>query len=133
MIGSYHFSSDILPLLLSAAMMLVLAVYAWRHRGVAGATPFALSASLVVLANSANALELASDDLALMTFWRQVWFALMVPQGLTSLALALEYAGVKRVTRRSWALLGIIPFVALLLMLTNDAHHLIWTQVWFDG
>ena len=128
----YAFTPRILPVLFAIAIPVILAVYAWRHRTVAGATPFALMQSLSVLTYLANAVELAAADLPGKLFWRQIWFSSLIPQGPLALAIAVEYAGIKSITRRTWALLSLIPFVALLLMLTNDAHHWVWTQVWFD-
>lgn len=127
----YAFTPDMLPLLLSAPIQLILALYAWRHREVAGATPFALVGFLFTLTTLANALEIAATDLPLKIFWRQIWFSSLLPQGPLSLAVAVEYAGLK-ISRRTWALLSLIPFLALLLMLTNDEYHLIWTRIWFD-
>lgn len=130
---SYALTPHMLPLLLAAPIQLVLALYAWRHRDVAGATPFALMGCFFTLTTLANALEVAATDLPVKIFWREVWFASLLPQGPLSLAVGVEYAGIKSIPRRTWALLSLIPFLALLLMLTNDQHHLIWTQIWFDG
>ena len=56
----YAFTPRILPVLFAIAIPVILAVYAWRHRTVAGATPFALMQSLSVLTYLANAVELAA-------------------------------------------------------------------------
>ncbi len=129
----YAYTPDILPLLSAAAMLLVLAVFAWRHRTVASATPFAIIQSLLLVANLANALELAAVEFPLKVFWRQIWFASLLPQGPLWLATAIKYAGIKSITRRGWMLLSLIPSIAFLLLFTNDAHHLIWAAVWQDG
>ncbi len=129
----YVFTPYILLPLCAVAMHSVLAVYAWRHRAVAGAIPFALMQSCAVLTYLANGFEIAAPDLSFKFFWRQVWAASITPQGPLALALAADYVGLKTITRRAWALLGLIPFIALLLIFTNDAHHLFWTRVWLDG
>ncbi len=129
----YAFTPHILLQLGAAAMQVVLALYAWRHRAVAAAAPFAVMQSLSVLTYLANTLEIAATDYPAKFFWRQIWFSSLMPQGPLALAIAVDYAGIKSIARRAWTLLMLIPFIALLLMLTNDAHHLIWTQVWFDA
>ena len=132
--GAYHYSSDILPLLLSAVMPLALAVYAWRQRAVPGATPFAITQLLLAAANLANIFEISANDLPLMLVWRQAWYLYLVLVPLAWLAFAIEYAGwSKRLTRRVWALLAAPSAISAVLMLTNDWHRLIWERVWFDG
>ncbi len=129
----YHYSSDLLPLLLSAAIALLLAVSAWRQRAVAGAAPFVVLQALVVCSSIANALQIASDNLAQMAFWLQVWAIFLFPMPVASLAFASEYAGVtRRLPRLVWALLLSVPIAVEVLSVTNDAHHLIWARIWLD-
>jgi len=46
-----------------------------------------------------------------------------------ALCFALEYSGLgKWLTRRTVVLLAVMPLVYMLLILTNEVHHLVWTR-----
>ncbi|NOZ49102.1 MAG: PAS domain-containing sensor histidine kinase, partial [Chloroflexi bacterium] len=59
-------------LLASTAITTVLAIFAWRHRAVSGAPPFALLMFLAALWALANGLEMAGTDLPTKLFWANV-------------------------------------------------------------
>jgi signal transduction histidine kinase len=81
-----------------------------------------------------SALEVASTDLAARIFWvkfQSVWQPAIATAGLW---FALEYADLRRwLIRRNLILLAIPPLLWLLLALTNDTHHFLWSGFSFHG
>jgi len=82
----------------------------------------------------ANGLGLASTDDKARIFWWNFQLALLLPMINAELCFGIEYAGLgKWVNRQTYALLAIVPVAFVPLIFTNDIHHLVWTQIWFDG
>jgi len=61
-------------LLASTVITAALGLYAWRHRTVLGATPFAVLMFLAALWSFANGLEMAGTDLPTKLFWANVQY-----------------------------------------------------------
>jgi PAS domain S-box-containing protein len=130
----YEYTPNIWPLLASALFLSVMGFYAYRDRSVPGAVPFMFMVTLLLLWVISSALELAGTDSKTRIFWFKFDKALLLPAISAELCFALEYTGLyKWVTRRTVFALAILPFVFLLLILTNDTYHLIWTHIWSDS
>ncbi len=131
---AYQFTPYALPMLASAAFMAVLGVYAWHRRSVPGARPFViLMASMTAWAIGA-ALELAATDVPTKIAWIKFQAVWQLPATTAVFWFALEYANLDRwLTRRTIALLSIPPLLILILILTNDAHQLIWLGFSVEG
>jgi len=116
------------PAIVSTVFTAVLGVYGWRRRSVPGAFPFIGLMACCSLWALGSALELASTNLAAKIFWAKfqaAWQPAIVTAGLW---FALEYADLRRwLVRRNLILLAIPPFLWLLLTLTNDIHHFLWS------
>jgi PAS domain S-box-containing protein len=118
------------PLAVLTVVLVVSAFYVWWHRKV----PWAKTGTLLVLAGAVwmlgYTLELASVPLAAKIFWAKVQYVgiVIVPPG--SLAFVLQYTGHQKWLKSAVLLSGIISFVTLLLVITNEAHGLIWARVW---
>jgi PAS domain S-box-containing protein len=120
--------------LASAAFLAVLGIFATRHRTAPGAVPFIILVAMAIPWVLANGLGLASTEDTARIFWFKFQAALLLPLANAGLCFALEYAGLgKWLTRRLLVLLAILPLAFVLLILTNEIHHLVWTRVWFDG
>ncbi len=119
-------------LLASAAATAGLAVVAYRHREMPGATWFA--ALMVTLTNwsftYAVAIHLADPGWRLLVN-RIMWFSFpTVP--LFLFLFALSYTGHDDfITRRTVALVGAIPAIVIVAAWTNHWHHLLWTDQQF--
>ncbi len=119
-----------LPLIAAAAITSVSAVYIWRrHRATAART-----VALVLLAGAGwvvgYALEQAGADLNTKVLWYKVEILSVIIMSLTWLIFTLQYTGLQRwVTRRNVVLLSIIPFITLILVLTNEYYQFIWGSV----
>lgn len=134
MAASYQYTPYIWPMLASAAFTMALVIFVWRRRSVSGALPLAMAMLFTLPWAVGAALELAAIDAPTQIFWvkfQAVW-------GLTAntalLCFVLEYANLGRwLTRRTLTLLAIPPLLNVLLVFTNDAHHLIWLGFPFEG
>ena len=130
---NWQYNPYVLPLVIVAAVLVVLALFAWRRRPTPGAMPFALLMLAVAEWSLGYALELGSADLPTQTFWAKVEYLGIVSVPVMWLAFVLQYTGRdKWLTRRNAALVVIVPLVTLLLVLTNDAHGLIWSSIGHD-
>ncbi|MFW6063424.1 MAG: histidine kinase N-terminal 7TM domain-containing protein [Chloroflexota bacterium] len=115
---------------IAAAICLVVAAGVWARRKQPGATPFALLMVAVTLWAITYGLQLASDSLQTMTFWLKVMFVPVVNVPVLWLVFGVQFAGYgERLTRRTLAALYAVPALSLLLMLSNESHHLFWREV----
>jgi len=131
----YAYTPYIWPMLVSAALIAVLGIYAWRRRSVPGALPLAITMLFGVLWAVSAALELAAVDVPIKIFWyKSVMAVCIMPLSIARLCFVLEYAGLGRLLpRRNLVLLSIPPLLQFLLVLTNDIHHWMWLGFVFDG
>lgn len=129
----WQYTPYMLPLIITAAVSVVLAPLAWRHRRVSGAAPLALLMLAVFEWALGNTLELGSRELSVKLFWANLEYLGIVTVPGAWLALTLQYTGRGRwLTARNVALLAIAPIITLLLVWTNDAHSLIRSDPWLD-
>jgi len=130
----YEYTPYIWPFFACAVFLVAMGLYAFRDRTVPGAVSFIVLLTAIMLWVLANALGLAGTDDNTRIFWFKFERALILPAVIAELCFALEYAGLgKWVTRRAVFALAVLPFLFALLILTNDTHHLVWTQIWSDG
>ena len=119
-----------IPLLVAAGVSAVLAFHIlWRRYRVPGAR----TGVLLILASSewilGYMLELGSSIMLTKIFWNKVQYIGIVVMPLGWLIFTLHYTGRENwLTRKTFALLGIIPFFTLLLTFTNETHGLIWRR-----
>jgi PAS domain S-box-containing protein len=96
--------------------------------------PWAKTGTLLVLAGAVwmlgYTLELASVPLTAKIFWAKVQYVGIVIVPVGSLAFVLQYTGHRKWLKPAVLISSVISFVTLLLVLTNEAHGLIWTRVW---
>ncbi|MBN1814320.1 MAG: PAS domain-containing protein [Anaerolineae bacterium] len=118
------------PLYAAAVVSFTLALYARRHRSTQGASAFALLMAAAAEWALAYALSLISDGAALKLFWIKVRYLgiVIVPSAWLTFALLQTGRG-KWVTQRNLTLLAIEPLCILLLVWTNEWHHLYWVDV----
>jgi PAS domain S-box-containing protein len=125
----YHFTSNMLPLVVAAAISGALAWYTWQNRRTAGATPFSLLMFILFEWGISYILELAATDLSLKVFWANVSFIGVVATPVAWLTFAFEYTGRKVwLNARRLAILSIIPLTTIIIVFTNESHHLFRTS-----
>jgi phosphoserine phosphatase RsbU/P len=123
-------SPYIVPLLIAALISAALAVYAWQRRGGGGAQAFTVTMAGMASWALVNALQWASASREGQLFWAQSRFVATELVVASFLVFALQYSGrIKELTvRRLFPLLP-IPLIILLLVGTNESHHLFWSAV----
>jgi len=122
------------PLFLIAVALAIVALaaslYVWHVRATYGSIPLLLLTLVAAQWSLCFGLEVASTDPAAKLFWAKAqWF------GLT-LAPVLWLATAARGTsewplllgRRRWLLWLLVPALMMLLVVTNDLHHLVWSR-----
>jgi len=120
-------------LLASTVITAALGLYAWRHRIVLGATPFAVLMFLAALWSFANGLEMAGTDLSTKLFWANVQYLAYVTIPVAWLALALQISGRGEwLTRRNLALLAIEPTITLILVWADPVFGLVRRNIHLD-
>ena len=127
--GSYAYSHYVLLPICWGLLLLVLAWYSWRQRSVAGAQSLAVACLLAACWAIGNALEMAAVDFTTAVAWIKFQSLMQLPAATAILAFVLQYAGFGRwLNRGAVHLLTLPSIIVTLLVLTNDTHHLIWTD-----
>ena len=120
-----------IPLLAAAAILTACALYVFvRRRHVASSR----LGVLIMLATSGwligQALELSSARLESAVFWDKAQFVGICIVPTAWLVYALTYTGQQRwPMRRILILLSVVPITTFVLVVTNEAHGLIWSRV----
>jgi PAS domain S-box-containing protein len=131
---SYSYSPDIWPALITLALAIYLGAYSWRRRKIAAAKPFSVACYLGVFWTLGVILELSAVDFSTKVFWLKFQAVWQLPVAATIACFILQYAGLGRwLTRRTYTLLFLFPLLSVLMMLTNDSHHLIWIGFRMNG
>jgi PAS domain S-box-containing protein len=106
-----------------------LTVLAWRQRPKPGATPFAamMGAGTWWVVTSAIGLFTLDPGRRLLLHSLEWVSPILIPPAW--LVFALEYTSREEyVSRRTLAVLGVVPVVTLVLLVTNDFHSLLYTD-----
>ncbi len=122
------------PAIALVVFLAVLAIYGWRRRSVPGALPFVALMICGIMWALDSALEYASKDLGTKVLWAEFQSVWQVPTTAAGLWFALEYADLRRwLVRRNFVLLAAPSLLWLLLALTNNTHHLLWSGFSVEG
>jgi PAS domain S-box-containing protein len=125
----WHYTPYILPTFVTAALSALIAVYVWRRRPLSGALPAAILMMSASAWTFGYALELAGADVPTKLFWAKVQYPGIVTVPVLWFIFALNYSYRARwISRPNLIVLFIIPVMTLLLVWTNEDHHLIWRQ-----
>jgi PAS domain S-box-containing protein len=134
MISSYEYTHYIWPMFTGTGLCAALGIYSWRHRNVPGATGLAFIMLFTVVRLMASILEVTAGDFSTKVFSFQIEEFCLLPITVSGLAFALGYAGLDtRFSLRTYVLTTTPLLFFIPLSFTNNAHHLIWTQIWLDG
>jgi len=122
---AYRFTLNMLPLIVAAAISGALAWYTWRNRKTPGAAPFSALMILLFQWGLSYILQLAATDLQTKILWANITFIGVVATPVAWLTFALEYTGRRMwMDRRRLILLSILPLATLVIIFTNESHHL---------
>ncbi len=117
----------------AAILAVILAIYAWRRRDVAGALAFAGLIAALLEWVIASTFSLYVPGLEGKLAWVKLSYLGTAGAILAWLTFSLQYTGQGKWLNR-WKALGLsaIPIITILLVYTNDYHRFVWTRVWFD-
>ncbi len=134
MTWNYAYSPNIWPSILSAILLLALAIYGVRRRNMPGVTSFVMANLFAVAWAMGSVMEIAATTLATRIFWLKFQAIWMLPSSTAMTCFVLEYAWPGRwLTRRNLALLSIPPLLLLGMVLTDHMFHLMWRSFNLDG
>lgn len=126
---SYHFTPNMIPLVIAALITGALSLYTWQNRRAIGAIPFSAMMLILYEWEIAYILFLAGTDLATKILWEKVFYMGVVFTPVAWLTFALDYTGRKAwINARRLAMLSILPLCTAIIILTNDSHALFWTH-----
>lgn len=133
MIGAFRYSPDMLPLLAITLAVAALGVYSWRQRAMPGAAYFAVACVFWTLSLLMLTARSVADDPALRLALHTFHATLQLPIVTAITCFTLDYVQPGRwLKRRTLLLLALPPLLVALVMLTNDAHRLIWRDLTVD-
>lgn len=104
-----------------------LGLYAWRKRPAVAVTPFAWAMLAMSIWAFMYSLEVFLPTLPAKIFIVKLEYIGIISVPVYLLFFALEFTGKDRlITLRTKLLIWAIPLLTLLLVWTNDSHHLMW-------
>ncbi len=115
-------------LLFTGILAISTGYFAWKRRQTRGAIPLALLMFALAEWSFAGALDASATDIATKIFWSKVSY--LGIHSIAPLVWMFSSAYIQRETPR-WraALIWLIPLLTMALVATNEAHHLIWTNI----
>lgn len=124
----YAYTPQIWPPILMAGLMVALSVFCGRRRSVPGATALMVASLLAAAWAAGSFMEYAAVDLPDKIILFKVQAAVDVSIAIAITCFILEYAWPGRwLTRRNLFLFASPGLLWVVLILTDDLHHLIWT------
>jgi len=125
---------QIWPSVFTVILLIALAVYAWRRRNLPGALWLVIYCLLGLTFLAAKVMEFLALDFETKIFWFNVEYPWLMPGTTALTCFILEYAWPRRwITRRTLALLSIVPLLGFALLFTNDFHNLSLRGYGFTG
>jgi PAS domain S-box-containing protein len=116
-------------LIVTSVILMAVGAYAWRRRSTAGTASFSLLTYAIALNSLTYALELLAPDLPDKMLWVRAEYPFIVAAPVLWFIFALQYTGRGRwLTRRSIAILALVPVATVLVVWTNQLHHLYYTH-----
>ena len=123
----------LLPLAVGPAILLPLAVYAFRHRRVRGAIWYCVLLLAIALWSTAYAWELAAPDFADKLLALRIKYVGVIALPVAWIGFVLDFVASERaVVRRATSRLGIVAGLILLAAWTNEWHELFWGPLTLD-
>lgn len=119
------------PLIFRGVLGLILAFSVFHNKDAPGARPFIAMLLAAPLWSLGYAFELLSQEFNSTFFWARIQFI-----GIAILPLTWHLFAIQHLSKRKWSLRSkkyrlmtvLIPIITILLVWTNEAHKLVWTQ-----
>jgi PAS domain S-box-containing protein len=126
----WQYSPYYIAFLACGCITLILAVTGWRNRSFICAKPFTLLMLAVSLWAFGAALEVSSADLPTQMFAVMLQYPGIVTVPVAWLLFSFEYSGREHwITKNNLLLLFTVPVISILMVSTNDIHHLFYSSV----
>ncbi|MFP4344802.1 MAG: histidine kinase N-terminal 7TM domain-containing protein [Anaerolineales bacterium] len=130
---SWESNAYVLPLIATAAAVLVLAGLIWRRRPTPGATALTSFMFAVAAWTLGYAVELGSTNMATLMWAFKIQYFGILAVPILWFVFALQYAGRgDEVTPTDLVLLSFIPFITLVLVFTNELHGFYLEKIHID-
>ncbi|MEK4664042.1 histidine kinase N-terminal 7TM domain-containing protein [Priestia sp. FSL H7-0729] len=125
-----HINSYITLVATSAVLNVFLCLYTYFRRSeIPSSKIFILYTAALSIYTFGYAIELASNSLEQMKFWTTVEYIGMPFSASLGLMLMITYTG-RTLSKKVTAALFVIPSITLVMVATNDFHHLFYKKVW---
>lgn len=118
-----------IPFLVAAVVSIRFAAIIWPRRKAPGAMPLFFHVVGLSVWSGGAAVMWASTSLRAQTFWMEFSSLGVILTPLTFLLFSLQASHYERLLSRRWLfVLAMEPLVGLILLLTNDLHHLVYNS-----
>lgn len=118
---------------MTLAIVIYLGFYSWHRRHIPAAKIFAVACLLGGFVSLGVVLERSAECFPTKIFWIKFIAVWQQPLATVVTCFVLQYAGLGWwLNRRTYILLFLLPLVSVLIMVTNDFHHLFWAEFWMD-
>lgn len=129
----YHFTIDSIIEFITAVAALVTILILWRYRKQQEVKFLILLQFLVVIWAITYAFEFATNDLNTKILWSQLSYLGIAFTPVFYFFFAVSFSQKSNfVTRKNVLLSMILPLITLVLVFTNQQHHLVWSEVTLD-
>jgi signal transduction histidine kinase len=126
--GSYSYTPEVWPALVTLALMVFLGQYSWRRRHIPGARLFAVACAVCAPWILGVIMEISAVAISTQVFWYQFQAVWPMAAAATITCFILRFAGLESwLNWRTCALLFLVPVLNAITVATNGIHHLMWT------
>jgi len=118
------------PLLIAGLFGVLNVLFISRRLAVTGALPLLGMAMAVSEWALAYSMEMASREISEQIFWGKVEYFGIASVSVSFLLFALTYAQNQKILKsKLFWLVWVFPLICVVLVWTNESHHLIWTEI----
>ena len=122
----------VLPYTVGGIACLALALAVWRKRPAKGARTYVVVLALLAWLAFAEGRAEGSTSFSAKVFWTKATYVSLVCVPVAWLVFVLRFSRGRTLSWREVARLGLEPAITLLLVWTNEAHGLMWSDMWLD-
>lgn len=131
---TWQYTPYIIPIIIAAIISMAVAILAWKRRRIYGATPLMIMMVSITQWLIFYVLEIGSTTLAGNLLWANIAYIGIVSGPVAWLFFAFEYTNpTKKITWRTAVPFVIEPLFILLVMWTDNLHHLFRASVTLDS
>lgn len=128
MTGSYSYTPEVWPALVTLALMVFLGQYSWRRRHIPGARLFAVACTVCSPWILGVIMEILAAGIPAKVFWYQFQAVWPMAAAATITCFILRFAGLDSwLNWRTVALLYLVPVLNAIIVATNGIHQWMWT------